>query len=209
MKLYYAEVLNPRKACAAAKYLDAPVDYVRIDLGRNDHYTPAFSALNPNRRVPVLELDDGGSITESNAIMCYLAHQAGSALWPADDARKIEIVGWLSWNSEHFTRHGGELYFQHIIMPHFALGAPDPQVTEEATGSWRKSAAILNAHLSGRDWLVGNSLTVADFAVAAALPYADESQIPLRDFPEIERWHAQLNALPAWREPFPQTRAAA
>ena len=52
-------------------------------------------------------------------------------------------------------------------------------------------------------------LTIADFAVAVTLPYAEQAHIPIREFPDVQRWHGRLNELTAWREPFPQTSAAA
>lgn len=81
---------------------------------------------------------------------------------------------------------------------------------KEATGYFRQFATVLNEHLDGRKCLLGDLLTVADFAVAVSLPYARKAEIPVEDFAEIERWHARLNELPAWREPFPvkQTQAA-
>jgi glutathione S-transferase len=89
------------------------------------------------------------------------------------------------------------------------MGNADRAVVEEATGFFKRFAAVLNDHLSGRAYLVGDGLTVADFAVAVTLPYAESARIPLAEFPAIERWHGRLNELPAWREPFPATRAAA
>lgn len=62
---------------------------------------------------------------------------------------------------------------------------------------------MLNAHLGEHEYLVGDALTVADFAVAVSLPYAGAAHIPLAEFPAVGRWHARLNELPAWREPFP------
>ena len=207
MKLYYAETLNPQKACVVAKYLNSPVEFVHVDLGKGENRTPEFLALNPNGKVPVLDTG-GGSLWESNAIMCYLARVAGSDLWP-DDARQIEVMRWLSWDSWHFTRHAGTLYFEHIIKPAIGMGSADRAVVEEATGFFKRFAAVLNDHLSGRAYLVGDALTVADFAVAITLPYAKRARIPLAEFPEIERWHGRLSEVPAWLEPFPATRAAA
>src|SRR5262245_42392541 len=141
--------------------------------------------------------------------MCYLARAAGSELWPSDTAGQIDVLRWLSWNSEHFTRHAGSLYFQHLIRPRF-LGQPaDAKAVEEATGFFKQFAGVLNDHLTGRTYLIAERLTVADFAVAVTLPYAREAKIPLASFPEIERWHARLNELPAWRQPFPATASAA
>jgi glutathione S-transferase len=206
MKLHYAEVLTPRKACAVARYLNAPVEFVHVDLGKGQHRTPAFLALNPNGKVPVLDTGRG-TLWESNAIMCFLARRAGSDLWPDDD-RQIEVLRWLSWDSEHFTRHAGTLYFEHLVKPAFGLGDPDPAAVEEATGFFRRFAAVLDDHLRGRTCLVGDGLTVADFAIAVTLPYAEAAHIPAAEFPEIQRWHGRLMALPAWRDPFPVAQAA-
>jgi glutathione S-transferase len=68
---------------------------------------------------------------------------------------------------------------------------------------------VLNDHLSGRAYLVGDALTVADFAVGVTLPYAERARLPLAEFPEVERWHTRLSQLPARVAPFPVTRAAA
>jgi len=74
----------------------------------------------------------------------------------------------------------------------------------------RKVCALAGyLHLRGRKYLVDDLLTVADFAVAAALPYADKARLPLDGFVEIERWYAQLNELPAWRDPFPAAKRTA
>jgi len=207
MKLYYAETLSPRKACAMAKYLGAPVEFVHVDLSKGEHRTPEYLAINPNGKVP--SLTEGGTrLWEADAIMVYLARASRSDLWPADE-RQIEIMRWLSWNSDHFTRHAGALYFEHLIKPAFLKAMPDPKSVEEETGFFKKFARVLNDHLRGRTYLVGDALTVADFSVAVTLPYAAAARIPLGEFPEIERWHDRLNELPAWREPFPVNTSAA
>ena len=100
MKLYYAEVLNPRKVCALAKYIGAPITYIHVDLSKGTHLAPAFRALNPNAKVPVLE-DGDRVLWESDAIMCHLALRMGSDLWPQDD-RQVDVIRWLSWNQVHF-----------------------------------------------------------------------------------------------------------
>ena len=207
MKLYYAETLNPRKACAVARYLNSPVEFVRVDLSKSANRTPAFLALNPNGKVPVLELD-GRSLWEANAIMCYLARRAQSDLWPADE-RQIDVIRWLNWSSEHFSRFAGRLYFEHIIKPRFGLGGPDAAAVAEANGYVRTYGSVLNTHLHDRKYLVDDSLTVADFAVAATLPYAEKARLPLDGFAAIERWYARLNELPAWRDPFPAAKKTA
>jgi glutathione S-transferase len=139
--------------------------------------------------------------------MCHLSERAGSDLWPRDK-RQIDVIRWLSWSSQHFTRCGGELYFQYIIKPRFELGGPDEVAVGQALDAFRRFAAILNDHLEGRTCLVGDSSTVADFSVAVVLPYAEQAPIPVNEFPKIARWHDRLNAIEVWRHPFPANHAA-
>ncbi len=207
MKLYYFETLNPRKACAVARHLNAPVEFVRIDLAKGEHKQPGYLAINPNGKVPSLT-DGDTTMWEADAIMAYLARQAGSDLWPTDD-RQLDVVRWLSWNSQHFTRHAGMFYFQYIIKPMFFGAEADAAALEEADGFFKQFAQVLNDHLSGRRYLLGDALTIADFSVAVTLPYTSQAKLPLDRFPEVQRWHARLEQLPAWREPFPPRQAAA
>jgi len=203
MRLYYCDVLAPRKACSVAKYLKAPVEFIYLDLTRNEHATPAMLAINPNGKVPTL-VDGELTIWEADAVMCHLSARMGADLWPHDARQQLEVISWFSWNMAHFTgRSAGALYFEYIIKARFGIGAPDPPVVEEALGEFRRCAAILNTHLKGRNWLLGEALTVADFSVAITLPYASQASLPLDEFPEVLRWHEQLNAFEAWREPFP------
>jgi glutathione S-transferase len=104
----------------------------------------------------------------------------------------------------HFSRHAAQFYFQNIIKP-FVGRESDPAAVKEATGSFRTFAGILNEHRRGRTYVVGDRLTVADFALAATLPYAWDVQLPVSGFAEIVLWHGRLNELPAWREPYLQT----
>jgi glutathione S-transferase len=208
MKLYYFETLNSHKACAVAKYLGSPVEHVRVDLGKGDNRAPGYLAINPNGKVPALA-DGEAKLWEANAIMAYLARAADSDLWPRDEGRQIELTRWLSWDAFHFTRYGATLVFQNVVRPRFFGAEPDAKAVEEATGFFKQFANVLNDHLRGHRYVLGNALTIADFALAATLPRADEARIPVQGFTEIERWHDRLNELPAWREPFPNAVAAA
>ncbi len=201
MELYYSDLLSARKACAVARYLKAPVEFIYLDPARGELRAPSYVALNPNAKVPTFV--NGDRVTwEADAIMCQLSDDMGADLWP-HDARQIDIVRWFSWNAQHFTRAGGGLYFENIIKKRFNIGTPDPKIVEEEQNQFRRYAAVLNDHLKGRTWLVGDTLTIADFSVAVTLPYAQDAKIPLGEFPEVQRWHDQLNELEAWREPFP------
>jgi glutathione S-transferase len=202
VKLYYFDVLSPRKACAVVKFLKLPMDYVRVDLTKGEQRAPAYLDLNPSAKVPTL-VDGEQVICEADAIICYLSDKAGAGLWPHDSRRQIDVLRWFSWNAQHFTRATGSLYFEHIIKPRFGIGAPTEANVNQALADFRRYAAVLNDHLKGRKWLVGDELSAADFSVAVTLPYAEKAKIPVDEFAEVRRWHDQLNTLDAWREPFP------
>lgn len=201
MKFYYSDVLAPRKPGAVIRLLDLPVEEIYLDFTKAEHKAPAYLAINPNGKVPTL-VDGERSIWEANAIMCYLARKAGSDLSPEDD-RFVDVQRWLSWDLQHFTRYAGTLYFEHIIKARFGIAEPDMEAVEEATRYVRRYAGILDAHLAGGQWLVGDSLTIADLAVAVTLPFAEAAHIPLGEFPAVARWHDRLMALDAWANPLP------
>ena len=204
MKLYHHEISsNSRKVCALAKHLGLDVDYVLVDLTKGVHRSPEFLTINPNGKLPTL-IDQGRTVWESNAILCHLAKKAGSDMWPADDDLKIDAIKWMTWEQAHFTRHAGTLFFENVIKGALGRGEPDPKAIEEATGFLNQFATVLDGHLKGRDHVVGRGLTVADFALGAVIPLAEQAKAPLDGYAGIARWYEKtLNALPAWREPWP------
>ncbi|WP_298931993.1 glutathione S-transferase family protein [uncultured Ramlibacter sp.] len=202
MKLYYDETINPRKACAVAQHLGLPLEYVHVRLARGEHKAPAFLALNPNGMLPLLQ-DGELLLWEANAIMCHLSDVAGAGLWPHGARAQVEVQRWLSWDAHHFSRHGGTLYFENMVKQAIGMGAPDAAAVHQAEQGFVASAAVLEQHLAdGRAFLLGDVLTVADFAVSAAFPYAQGARLPLQGFAAIAAWHGRLQALPGWREPF-------
>jgi glutathione S-transferase len=199
--LYYSDILSSRKACAVARYLKSPVEFRYLDLAKGDQQKPAYLAVNPNGKVPTL-IDGEHIVWEADAVMCYLARRAGSDLWP-DDLRQIDVIRWFSWNAQHFYRHAGTLYFENIVKRRFGIGEPDAAAVAEAQGEFRRYASVLSEHLRKHEWLVGDSITLADFSVAITLPYADQAAMPLGEIPVVRRWLDRLDLIEAWREPFP------
>jgi glutathione S-transferase len=201
-RLYYFETLNPQKACAVAKYLDSPVEYVRVDLSKGEHKQPAHMKRNPNGKVPVLE-HEHGFLWESAAIMAWLARRAESPLWPEEGDEQTELLRWISWDATFFVRRAGTFYFEHYIKPLLRMGAPDEQKIAAVTPEFHESAAVLDAHLSGRKFVLGERLTIADFCIGATLLHADQIHLPLASYTHVRRWHDRLMELPAWRNPWP------
>jgi glutathione S-transferase len=101
------------------------------------------------------------------------------------------------------------LYFEHHIKPFLGLGDVNPAAVEEANGFYKRFAAVLDAHLAQREYLVGDKLSIADFGVGVLLPWMNDAKLPIQDFANVMRWHERLMALPAWREPFPAPLSAA
>ena len=96
MKLFYSHNLNPRVAVAVARYLESPVEYVRVSPRRPDQID-AFRAINPNALVPVLS-DGAGTLWETDAIACRLSKVAGSDFWRTDESLP-EMIKWISWSA--------------------------------------------------------------------------------------------------------------
>jgi glutathione S-transferase len=206
MELYYYEVSNPRKACAVAKHLHLPVEFVHVDLGANEQHRPEYLAINPNAKVPTL-VDGNNTVWESSAIMMYLAQQANSDLWPTDRVAQVQVVQWLSWDAAHFSRHAGTLFFEHVVKQRFGIGAPDPAEVDSALESVRRFGAVLDRHLEGRSFVVNDRLSIADFSLAGQISLPGEATmahyVPQGEFRQIERWVEALARIPAWKSPWP------
>ena len=199
MKLFYSHNLNPRVAVAVARYLESPVEYIRVSP-RHPSQIDAFRKINPNALVPVL-CDGEDNLWEADAIACRLSEVAGSDFWRSGKALP-EMIKWISWSAYHLTRAADPLYFYRIVAPTFSTAKPDPALMEQALSDFRTHAAILEAHLQGRQWVMGDRISYADFRVATPLPFAEGAGLPLSEFPNISRWHERLSEIDAWRDPF-------
>ncbi len=110
---------------------------------------------------------------------------------------------WLAWDAEHFKPYAGAFCFEHLIKPAIGLGDPDETALVAVRLLFHRSALVLERHLAQLDFLVGDTLSIADFAAAVTLPFAAQSKLPIDDYPAIQRWHDRWMDLPAWRSPFP------
>ena len=85
----------------------------------------------------------------------------------------------------------------------FGMGDPDASKVEEALTNFRRFAAVLNGHLEGRKYIVGDALTLADLTLASSLMYAERSEAPLAEFPRMGAWFRQITELDAWERTNP------
>lgn len=204
MKLYYFPASpNTRKAHAVAIHLDLPLDLRLVDLQQGEQHTPEFLMLNPTHRAPVLQ--DGDFILwESTAIMQYLASQSSNSLWPDDVKSRADIMRWQSWQLAHWYSACQPLQYENFVKPLLQSGEPDIQIIQRATELFHREARVLNAHLAEREFLVNDTLTLADFSVASDLTYAVPGRFPLDDYPHILAWYARIEQLPAWKKTAPR-----
>lgn len=196
---------SPRavKVMALAKHLGLEHEIVLVDLFQGGNATPEYGALNPNRKMPVLE-DGDFVLWESNAILQYLAsRRPESGLWPVDPRRQADVSRWQFWDSAHWDPTCATFVFERVVKQLTNAGEADPAQIAKGEKDLARFGAVLNESLAGRSWVAGDALTVADFSLGAGLVYARPARIPLDPYPEIVRWYDALAALPGWRDALP------
>jgi len=208
MKLYgFPPSPNTWKVRALAAQLGIPLELEFIDLTKPR--TADYLALNPTGRTPTL-VDGEFVLGESNAIMQYLAGRSANTLWPNDARMRADIVRWQSWQLAHWSKEGCEpLIFNRLVKKLLNLGSPDEAAVAKGTEAFNREARVLDAHLAKHSYLVGKTLTLADFAVAAPLFYAKEGELPITPYAHLRDWFTRVSALPAWRDTAPQRPSAA
>jgi len=210
MKLYgFPPSPNTWQVRAVANYLGVPLEFELVDLSKGGSRTPAYLAINPTGRTPAL-VDGDLKLWETLAIMQYVASQKPNALWPNDARVRADINRWQSWNLAHWNRDAwAPVLFERVVKGLLNLGATDEAALAKGISAYEKEATMLDAHLAKQRYIVGNSLTIADFAGAAPLFYAKEAQLSLEPYPHVRGWFGRISALPCWRDTAPQMPAAA
>jgi glutathione S-transferase len=162
-----------------------------VDILGGATHTPEFLAMNPNGRIPLVRLDDGRLLAESNAILNYFA--ADTALLPADRYLHALVLQW-----QFFEQYSHEPY---IATPRYIvryLGNPPARQQELAERRPRGYDAlnVMEHHLADADFFVGGQYTIADITLYAYTHVAPEGGIALDDFPRIRAWLDRVAAQP-------------
>jgi glutathione S-transferase len=172
---------NCLKVKYAADHLGLPLNLRAVDTTKGESRTPAFLAMNPWGQVPVLELADGRFLAQSNAILRYLAR--GTPLLPDDAYQAAKVDEWLFWE-----QYSHEPYVATCRFHMLYLGQPketrDPQKVERG----ERALDHMEAMLAGREWLAGQSLTIADIALVAYTQFAEEGGFDLGPRPNVTSW---------------------
>lgn len=155
-------------------------------------------------------VDGDFKLWETAAIAQYLASQAPNTLWPDDLRTRADIMRWQSWQIAHWSGNACEpLLVERLVKQILNAGPPDETIVGRALDCFQREAKVLDAHLAKQPYLVGNDVTLADFAVAAPLFYAERADLPLGDYRHIGEWFGRVAALPCWKETAPQVSAPA
>ena len=165
--------------------------WVDVDSAHGETRTPEYLAKNPTGKVPLLELEDGRRLAESDAILCWLAD--GTPFLPDDRWLRAQTLQWL-----FFEQYSHEPC---IAVARFIRGwlpAEHPRQAE-VPALLQKGAqvlAVMEQHLVGREWFVGDSYGIADIALYAYTHCAGDGGFELADFPNIRDWLARVRAQP-------------
>jgi glutathione S-transferase len=194
MKLYINRLSpNVRRVRLTAAVLGLELEEKEVDFGKGEHKG------HPNGQVPTL-VDGGFALSESRAIMQYLAaKKPESGLLPRDDQARADVIRWQFWDASQFSPQVGTLAFQRVLKRMFGMGEPDAAKVDEALVNFRRFAAVLDKHLEGRRYIVGNSLTLADLTLASSLMYAQQADVPLAEFPNIQALCSRIGDMDAWK----------
>jgi glutathione S-transferase len=191
LKLHdYLESGNGYKVRLLLHQLEIPYQRIEHDILRGETRTPAFLARNPNGRIPLLELEDGSCLAESNAIQWYLAE--GTPLLPQDRLLRAQVLQWM-----FFEQYSHEPYIAVLRFWTHAgwLAEKAAQVPERRERGYQ-ALAVMESHLARRDWFVGAGYTIADIALYAYTHVAGEGGFELARFPAVERWLARVAGEP-------------
>jgi len=194
---------NVRRVRLTAAVLGLELEEKKLDFAKAEQRSAEYVAINPNGAVPTL-VDGDFVLTESRAIMQYLAStKPASGLLPRDERERADVIRWQFWDASHFSPALGTLFFQKILKPMMDAGDPDAHKVEEALASFRRFGAVLNRRLDGREYVVGNGLTIADLTLAPSLMYARQTEVPLSEFPNVQTWFGRIAEMDAWNKTAP------
>ena len=190
MKLYGHPLSgNTHRVQALLEILGVRYDYITVDLAKGAHKAPDFLNLNPLGQVPVLE-DGDVVLRDSTAIMTYIAalHDAGGTWFPTDALLRARVQEWLSVAVNEIMQ--GPFRVRGIGI----LGFPaDDGVSVAKTKALFE--ALVEPHLTGRDWLVGDAPTAADLACYSYIARVTEGDFDLTPYPAICAWLRRVEAI--------------
>ena len=186
---------NGYKVRLVLRELGVAYELVEVDILKGGSRSPEFLAKNPNGRIPLLEIPGKGFLSESHAIISYLAH--GSALIPGDPLDRARMWQWLC-----FEQYNLEPNVATVRFWLHSLHKSEAELGEKLTDKRRLGFAaldVLEQGLAGREYLVASRYTLADIGLYAYTHVAEEGGFALDRYPAIRGWCARIAARPGHR----------
>ena len=201
MKIHYhpaSTTSRPLMLFAAEAGIDA--EFEVVDLFTGAHFQPAFEEINPSRLVPVLE-DGDFRLTESSAILKYLAEKVASPAYPTELRARARVNERMDWIN---TQLGRDFVYGLVYPQIFPMHKRGDAAVQAATLAWSRERAqawmkVLNDNIIGPNkFLCGDRITIADYFAAPFVALADAIRCDLKAYPNVVRWLGNMKALPHW-----------
>lgn len=175
-------------------YLDMDYDYIALDILKGETRTPEFLAKNPNGRIPLLELDDGRYLAESNAILFYLAQD--TPYWPDSSFEQALVMQWMFFEQYSHEPNIATARFW-LSIKKLELNAFYSELLAQKQALGRAALEVMEKHLTSRQYFVGERLTIADIALFAYTHDAGEGGYDLSPYEAVNAWLARVESHPA------------
>lgn len=191
-----------RKVLMTLAEKGARADFVLVDIMKGEGHSPEHLARQPFGQVPVFEEDDGWQVYESRAICRYLdAKLPGPSLMPADLRQRAEVEQWISIEASNFTPPAMKVIWQ-LLFSKFFGKEPDQAIAEEGRKGVRKAVSVMDKQLQGRNFLVGDGLTLADIFFMPYIEYiAMAGEIGLiTESERVAAWWNRISERPTWQQ---------
>jgi glutathione S-transferase len=192
----FGESGNAYKAALALELSGLEWEPVFVDFFAGENRTPEFREMNVMGEAPVLE-DGDMRLTQSGAIQQYITDKTGKFGGAPED--KYEVLRWVLWDNHKLSSQAGMTRFLMNFLPEDKR--PD-QVIGFMQGRLKAAYATLNAHLEGRDWIVGDGITNADLSCCGYLYYPEPFGFDRAEWPHIDAWLTRLSETPGWKHPY-------
>ena len=180
---------NCLKVRWTADLLGVSYDWIDVDVLSGYTRSEEFLAINPSGQVPAIVLPDGRSLSQSNAIVLYLASLYDSALVPRDLFERAKVNEWLFWEQYSHEPYIAVRRFQKAY-----LGKSDSELDPRLLANGKRALAQMSDQLSRTPFLAGENLTVADIALVAYTRVAHEGGFDLDEFPNLRSWVARVES---------------
>ncbi len=194
----FGESGNAYKAALALELAGLDWEAVFVDFFNGATRSPDYRCnINEMGEAPVL-VDGPVRLSQSGVIQMYVTEKSGK-FGGATPAEAREVMRWVFWDNHKLSSQAGMTRFLMNFLPAEKRPAP---VIQFMQGRLRAVYEVLNTHLAGRDWIVGDAITNADISCCAYLYYPEPFGFARADWPHIDAWLARISALPGWKHPY-------